>query len=59
MVSQTDPEPKDGAAPAEAEYYEVKCYGHFLDIGSKGECAYCGGRPGTAAFRRIPKVKPA
>ena len=30
----------------------IRCHGHFIDSDRRGNCSFCGGRPGSAAVRR-------
>ena len=29
----------------------IRCHGHFIDSDRRGNCSFCGGRPGNAAVR--------
>ena len=44
-------QPENPALTEGKEKRLIRCYGHFIDSDRRGNCSFCGGRPGSAAVR--------
>ena len=44
-------QPENPALTDEKKTRLIRCYGHFIDSDRRGNCSFCGGRPGSAAVR--------
>ncbi len=45
-------QPETPALTEGTETRLIRRHGHFIDSDRRGNCSFCGGRPGSAAVRR-------